>query len=255
MTVLQVAVVFGAGVIAGVVNSVAGGGSLISFPALVWAGRDPLIANATNTVAIVPGTVASAVGFRRDLEGTRQWIIWFIGPSLVGGAVGAELLLHTPSKVFSEIVPYLIFGATILLGAKQPLSRFTNRHSEGKPSTRHWIGSAAFQFVVAVYGGYFGAGIGILMIAALALLGMTDVYKMSGLKNVLAAAINLVATILFIASGAVIWHDVLLMAAGSIVGGYGGAGLARKVGPVVVHRFVIFVGFAMSLSLFLVRHH
>jgi uncharacterized protein len=250
VTLAQAMIIFLAGVIAGMINSVAGGGTLISFPALVWLGRNPILANATNTIALWPGSLAAALGFRRYLEGSESWIVLLGIPSLLGGILGAVLLLRTPSEVFAWLVPYLILGATILLAAQEPLAR---RFSSQNPklTRRWWAGAIFFQFLVAVYGGYFGAGIGILMLAALGLLRLTDIYQMNALKNLFATCINGIAAAYFVFSGAVIWSDGAVMALGAVVGGFGGASLARRAGSRVVRGIAVAVGFGMAVSLLL----
>jgi uncharacterized membrane protein YfcA len=252
----QVAVIFVAGFIAGMVNSVAGGGTLISFPALVWIGVNPISANATNAVALWPGSLAGMFGFRKELGDVRRWMLILGPPSLVGAGAGAFLLLKTPAETFSLIVPYLIVAATLLFAAQEPIGRLLRSESrEGNPSPRPgwWIGAIVFQFFVAVYGGYFGAGIGILMLAALGLLGLTDIHQMNGLKGFFAVCINAVASAYFIWASAVSWRHCLVMTVGAIAGGFGGAGLARKAGRTFVRRAVIVVGLALAISLFVRR--
>lgn len=242
--------IFAAAFAAGMVNSVAGGGTLISFPSLIWLGRDPIIANATSTVALWPGSLGGLLGFRRELQGSKKWSLWLGVPSLIGGAIGAFLLLRTPSAIFSQIVPYLILGATLLLAAQEQITKRLRLSSPERPSRAWWTGALLFQFLVGIYGGYFGAGIGILMLAALGLLGLTDIHEMNGLKNLFALLINGVAAIYFIVSGAVIWIDVLVMATAAIMGGYFGAGVARRLGRRFVRLLVILIGISMAVSLF-----
>jgi uncharacterized protein len=243
-------VVFAAAFIAGMINSVAGGGTLLTFPALVLVGRDPIIANVTSTVALWPGSLGGMLGFRRELGDARRWMVLLAGPSVVGGLVGAVLLLRTPSRIFALIVPYLILFATLLFAAQEPIARQLRPRGQHHPDdVQWWIGAALFQFLVAVYGGYFGAGIGILMLAALGLLGLTDIHQMNGLKNFFAVCINLIAALYFMAFGPVNWTDALVMAVGAIAGGYGGAGLARKLGRDFVRRAVVVIGFGMGISL------
>jgi uncharacterized protein len=258
-TFLSYVLIFVAAAVAGMINSVAGGGTLVSFPALVWIGVNPIVANATNAVALWPGSLAGMIGFRRELEGSRRWIIVLIAPSLAGGLVGAVLLLLTPERAFARVVPYLILFATILFAAGEPITRRQRRagseavdaRSPHHPGRGWWVGAAVFQFFVAVYGGYFGAGIGILMLAALGLLGLTDIHQMNGLKNFFAFSINGIAAIYFALSGAVSWRHGLVMGAGAVAGGWGGAGLARKLGRTFVRRAVIVIGLAMAASLLL----
>jgi uncharacterized membrane protein YfcA len=240
---------------AGMVNSIAGGGTLISFPTLIWAGRDPVLANATSTVALWPGSFGGMMGFRRELSGgqSKRWILLLGAPSLVGGIAGALLLLRTPSGLFARLVPFLILFATLLMALQEPVSRMISRSPHEEPSRLWWAGAIFFQFFVGVYGGYFGAGIGIIMLAALGFLGLNDLHRMNALKNLFALCINGVAALYFIISGAVIWIDVLLMAAAAIAGGYFGASLAYRLGRKFVRYAVIAIGLMMGLSMFLLR--
>lgn len=249
--IIPALVVFTAGVLAGMINSIAGGGTLVSFPALVWIGRDPVIANATSTVAIWPGSLAGAFGFRRELATARKWLLLLIVPSLAGGIAGSWLLLQTPSRVFAMIVPFLILGATLLFAAQEIITRHLGHVAEAHETpTRGWIAFVLiFQLLVGLYGGYFGAGIGILMLAALGIIGMTDLHQMNGLKNVLAIAINGVAAIYFVIMGAVVWRDVLVMMFGSLAGGYLGARVAYRLGRTFVRRAVVVIGIVMTIAL------
>ncbi len=244
------AILFVAAFAAGIINSIAGGGTLLSFPALVWIGRDPILANATNAVALWPGSFSAMVGFRRELRDARQWLLLLTIPSLVGGAAGAVLLLRTSTKTFNEIVPFLILGATLLLAAQEVITR----RLQHVPKGRGWIAFAfVFQFLVGVYGGYFGAGMGILMLAALGLIGLTDLHQMNGLKNLLAICINGVAAIYFALSGAVLWKDAAIMAVAAIAGGFAGAKMARRLGRKFVRGAVVVIGLTMTVALFLHR--
>jgi uncharacterized protein len=246
------AAVFAAGVGAGVINAVAGGGTLLSFPVLVWAGRDPVIANATNALALWPGSVASAFGLRRELRSARSVLVLMLPPAVVGAAVGGWLLLHTPSRIFNSLVPYLVLAATALMAAQQPLRRLGRGAADlESPGRARAVALVAGQFVVSVYGGYFGAGMGILMLAMLGLYGLGDIHRRNALKNVTAAATNGVAGIYFAASGAIAWGDALVLAAGGIVGGYAGASLGRRMSGRAAEWLVVAVGAAMTAALFL----
>ena len=251
MNLWQEVVVAAAAFAAGMINSIAGGGTLVSFPALLWVGRDPVLANATSTVALWPASLAGLYGFRRELKDARAFMLFAV-PSLAGGVLGAVLLLRTPSETFGRLVPFLILFATLLLAAQEPISRrLRGDNAEAHEPTRAWwAGALVFQFLVGVYGGYFGAGIGILMLAALGLLGFTDIHRMNALKNLLAICINGVAAAYFIFSGSVIWTDVLVMTFAAIAGGYSGARLAYRLGRRFVRLAVILIGLVMSVSLF-----
>ena len=243
-------IVFLAAFAAGVVNSIAGGGTLISFPALVWLGRNPILANATNAAALWPGSFAGMIGFRRDLAKVRRWLLLLIIPSVIGGAAGAILLLHTSTRTFERLVPWLILGATLLLAFQEVIAQ--RLRLVAHEPTAGWVTFVfIFQLLVGLYGGYFGAGMGILMLAALGLIGLTDLHQMNGLKNLLAIGINGVAAIYFAASGAIIWFDALLMAIAAILGGFVGAKLAHKLGRKFVRSAVVAIGLVMTIALFL----
>jgi uncharacterized membrane protein YfcA len=240
---------------AGAINSIAGGGTLLSFPALVWIGVNPVMANATNTFALWPGSFAAMVGFRRELANVRRWLLLLTIPALLGGATGGVLLLHTSMATFTRLVPFLILGATLLLAGQELITRRLGvlAHAHENPSAG-WITIVAiFQFLVGIYGGYFGAGIGILILAALGLIGLTDMHEMNGLKNLLAICINGVAAIYFAWSGAVLWKDGFIMAVAAIIGGYLGARVARHLGRTFVRRSVVIIGLAMGVALFFKR--
>jgi uncharacterized membrane protein YfcA len=240
---------------AGAINSIAGGGTLLSFPALVWIGVNPVMANATNTFALWPGSFAAMVGFRRELANVRRWLLLLTIPALLGGAAGGVLLLHTSMATFTRLVPFLILGATLLLAGQELITRRLGvlAHAHENPSAG-WITTVViFQFLVGIYGGYFGAGIGILILAALGLIGLTDMHEMNGLKNLLAICINGVAAIYFAWSGAVLWKDGFIMAVAAVIGGYLGARVARRLGRTFVRRTVVVIGLAMGVALFFKR--
>jgi uncharacterized membrane protein YfcA len=251
----HIAIAFCAAVAAGLINSVAGGGTLVTFPTLVFLGLPPVTANATNTVAIWPGSLGGMWGYRSEMREAETRMLLLIVPSLVGGLAGALLLQLTPAPFFKMLVPYLILFATVLFMLNEPVQRWLKKISSGQPhSAPKWLfWASCFQLLVAIYGGYFGAGIGILMLAALGILGLTDIHQMNGLKNLFALCINGVAAIYFVWAGMVSWPDVFVMALGAIAGGYGGAGIARRIGRELVRKIVIAIGFGMTLSL-LIRH-
>jgi uncharacterized membrane protein YfcA len=242
-------VVFAGAFLGGGVNAIAGGGTLIAFPILLWLGIDPVLANATSAVGLWPGTLLGIVGFREELARSRSWVALLIVPSALGGVAGAVLLLRTPASTFEAIVPWLILLATVLLAVQGPLSRRLGRPETTRLGAGPRALAVLFQAGVGLYGGYFGAGIGILMLAALGLLGMRDLHRMNGVKNLLAAAITGVAVIWFAVEGAVIWDVALLMMAGAGLGGYTGAHVAHRVGRTAVRRIVVAIGLAMTVAL------
>ena len=234
------------------INSVAGGGTLVSFPTLIFLGLNSVQANATSTVAIWPGSLGAMWGYRRELRTADRRMLALVLPSLIGGIIGALLLRWTPPAIFDRLVPFLILFATLLFMAQEPIQRKLKTANAARHQSAEWlVGAIIFQLFVALYGGYFGAGIGILMLAALSILGLADIHQMNGLKNFFALCINGVAALYFIWSKMVYWPDVIIMAVGAIVGGYLCAGFARRLGRDAVKRIVIGVGFAMALSLFL----
>jgi hypothetical protein len=252
----QAVVAFGSAFVAGAINSVAGGGTLLTFPTLIWLGLPSINANATSTVAIWPGTVGTIWGYRQELRTSSPRMLALAAPSVVGGILGALLLNHTPPAVFDALVPFLILFATLLFMVQEPIQRrlkISNpeSHMSSHKSTRWLMGAMTFQLFVALYGGYFGAGIGILMLAALSVLGFTDIHQMNGLKALLGASINGVAAIYFIWARMVCWPEFVVMVIGAIIGGYGGALIARRIGGAAVRRIVIIVGLSMAASMFI----
>lgn len=235
-----------AAAVAGAMNSVAGGGTFLTFPALLVAGVPPIVANATSSVALWPGSLASAGGYREELRAERRLLPLFAAASAVGGLLGAVLLLLTPPPTFAALVPALLLGATLIFALGPHLTARLRIGSPEKASGRQLAAIALFQVGIAIYGGYFGAGIGILMLAALSLLGMKHIHRMNGLKVVLAAIINGVANATFVLAGIVDWGFALPMVVGAIVGGYGGARVARRIEPRYVRWFVIAVGLGLS---------
>jgi uncharacterized protein len=241
--------VLAAGIVAGAINSMAGGGTLVSFPTLIWLGVPSIVSNATNTVALWPGSLAGAWGYRREMRGVDPRVYVLIVPSLVGGLAGAMLLRRTPTDVFDRLVPVLILFATCLFMAQEPIQRRLTELNLA-PSHHHTF-ALLFQLLVGIYGGYFGAGIGILMLSALSLMGHTDIHQMNGVKNLLAFCMNLVAALYLISADLVSWPDAVVLAIGAVIGAVAGAGMARRAGRTAVRRIVIGIGFAMALSLML----
>jgi uncharacterized protein len=246
---------------AGAINAISGGGTLITFPILIGLGLPSISANATSTVALWPGVLGSLWGYRKELKGAQQWALMMAGPCLLGGIIGSVLLLHTRPKVFDLLAPVLVLAATILFMGHAAIGRMARGKAregdappeEPKLTPGRTIIYLLFQLGVAVYGGYFGAGIGILMLAALGMMGQLNIHRMNGLKAFGAFCINGVAVLIFATHGIVDWPVALTMAAGSIVGGYAGARMARHVGQVVVRRAIIVLGFTATLAL-LVPH-
>jgi uncharacterized membrane protein YfcA len=240
---------------AGAVNVVAGGGTLLTFPALL-AVVSPVVANATSTVALVPGSLAGAWGFRDQFNEARRWIALLMVPSLIGGGVGAVLLTRLPEGYFAVLVPWLILTATVLLICQPLLARLTRGPKlevEVPTSAGKIAVLVVAQFLVAIYGGYFGAGIGILMLSSLGLMGIGDIHTMNAVKNTLAASINAVAVIVFVFEGDVSWKLAAPMVIAAVIGGYGAAHLARYLNKTLVRGVVILIGVTLTLHYFMGR--
>ena len=241
-----------AALLGGVINSVAGGGTLLTFPALVAAGLSPLAANATSTVALLPAALSSMLGYRAELGGARRWATALTVPSLVGGGLGALLLLRTSNDTFERVVPWLVLGATALFLLQRPLMRAIGRHEHpGGETSGPTASMLVLQLGVGVYGGYFGAGVGILTLALLGFMGFVNIHRMNGLKNWSGFCMNAVAAGTFALSGIVEWPVAGAMAAGSIAGGYLGARGAQRVPQPFVRGAVAVIGIGSGVWLLL----
>ncbi|HEV7684435.1 MAG TPA: sulfite exporter TauE/SafE family protein, partial [Pyrinomonadaceae bacterium] len=227
--------------------SIAGGGTLITFPVLIWLGLDPKVANATSTVALWPGLFGGLFGYRRELENSST-ILFRLGlTSIVGGGVGAWMLIWTPALTFARLVPFLILFATILFMVQGSINRRLRlQPAVAEPQASWWLGAIVFQFFSAAYGGYFGAGNGILMLAAMGILGLHDINRANGIKNFLGICINSIAVLSFSLMGLVAWPDALLMAGAALMGGYFGARMAVRVNQTTVRRAIVIIGFVIT---------
>ena len=251
-----------ASVLGGAANSVAGGGTLLTFPALVGLGVPIVAANATSTVALWPGGLSSMLGYRDVLRGVRTWARALVIPSLIGGLTGAWLLTRTTDAQFKAIVPWLVLGATLLFLSQKRVGTWLRARAGAAPHDATaddalppppgaW--AMVVQFFVAVYGGYFGAGAGIVMLAAFGLLGLTNVHQMNGLKNFLALLFNFVAIVTFALSGLVQWRIAVVMAIGSAVGGHYAARFAQRTNQDVMRQLIGVIGVASAVWLFVTR--
>ncbi len=251
----QLVLLFFVAVLAGTLNSVAGGGSFFTVPTMIFTGMPPVQANTSSTVALWPGSAASIGAYWRELVQVRLGLMFLlVGTSLVGSILGAILLLHTPQETFVHLLPYLLLAATLLFSLSGPITkrlRMSNFGEEEHLSLLSIIGVSVAQFVIAIYGGYFGGGIGILMLASLALMGMENIHNMNALKVLLATVINAIASVTFVIANAVIWPQAILMTIGAIIGGYGGAYFARKIEQRWIRYFVMVVGLAMTIYFFI----
>jgi len=257
MTVTQAITLAAVAALAGAVNAIAGGGTLLTFPTLLFCGTPERIANATSTLALVIGTAGSIFGFRKQVPAIKPWLWRFVPVSLLGGWLGSLLFTQTSDSAFARLVPFLILFATVLFLAQGAFRRMGSNRIALDP--RHlgkgmWI-AIGFQFAVAVYGGYFGAGIGILMLASLGFLGLENIHEMNALKNVLGSLINLVAAVWFIANGLIDWEKTAIMVVGALAGYWIGAHYSQRIPQQRVRHLITAIGFAMSAVTFWKQFH
>jgi uncharacterized protein len=237
---------------AGAVNSIAGGGTLLTFPTVQHVlirrllENASVLANATSTVALMPGSLAGAFGYRKELGECRRLVLLLLAPSLIGGIVGSLLVTEFPPSVFDALVPWLILTAAFLFLIQGPLKRLTGSSPHCAPGWKTSTVVVMAQFLIAVYGGYFGAGIGILMLAVLPFMGTKTIHETNAAKTILAVCINGVTVLIFIAKGLVVWPYALAMAVAAIAGGYIGARLARRLPAIYVRLLVVAIGFALG---------
>jgi len=251
MTFTEALVLAATAAMAGLINAIAGGGTLLTFPALLFFGTPAVQANATSTVALVIGTAGSIVGFRGQLGAVKSWLWRFVPVCILGGWLGSWLLTRTTDKTFSHLVPFLILFATLLFFAQSVFRRFSQRtETTPAPTMRSQWFAIAFQFAVSVYGGYFGAGIGILMLATLGFLGLSDIHHMNALKNLLGSIINMVAAAWFITAGIVDWPKAIVMTFGALGGYYFGAHISQRIPQPVVRRLITGIGLVISAVMF-----
>jgi uncharacterized membrane protein YfcA len=251
MNLARDAFLIGSSVAAGAINSVAGGGTLLSFPAAMASGMPPVIANATNAVAMTPGSLAAGWAYRRFLGEKARLCAWLLLPAAIGATLGAIILRHTKPSLFEAIVPWLILGATLVILLQQlGLTMRANAPStpEAVNASRRLALIMFFQLLVGVYAGYFGGAMGIIMLAYLSLLGGMEIHQMNAIKNLLAALMNGVASVYFIACGMVDFRGAALMTAGAVAGGFVGARIARRVQPRIVRWAVIAIGLSLTAT-------
>jgi uncharacterized membrane protein YfcA len=249
------ALLFGAAFVAGAVNSIAGGGSLLTFFSLILLGVSPLQANATSTVALLPGSLSSLWGFRAQLDRDHRLLLIVGLPSLIGGVLGALLLLGLGEARFSGLVPWLVLLATLLFIAQKPLRLLAARRAPAPVHAaplrrRAQLALFCFQLLVSIYGGFFGSAMGILMLVAFGLCGVASIHQRNALKHMAAVCINGLAAIIFLWRGCVQLGPALCMMAAAIAGGYGGARLALRVGPIWVRRAIIVINLAIVAAAF-----
>ena len=245
MSTLELLALSAAGCTAGAINAIAGGGTLVTFPVLLMCGTPPVMANATSTVGLVIGTAGSIVSFRGHLKAISHWLAWFIPVGVLGAGIGSWLLTQTSDDQFSKLIPFLVLFATVLFF----LQGFLRKSATQAKSKALWF-SIALQLPVAIYGAFFGAGIGILMLASFGFMGMTNIHEMNALKNLLGSLINVVAATWFIAAGMVNWPQALALTAGALIGYYFGAQYSQRIEPKRVRQLITAIGLIISMVMF-----
>jgi uncharacterized protein len=245
---------FFAGMLGGAVNAIAGGGSLISFPSLVAFGVLTVPANATNTAALIPGSLGSVFGFWEEVRQQKRLLVLLLVPSLVGGLLGAFILVSTPEALFKRIVPFLVLFATLLFAGRDWITRLSRQpveSSEDHISLVSGFWGILFQVGIATYGGYFGAGQSIMMMAALSVMGLRDIHRINGIKTALALSVNGIAFVYFALRGIIVWELAILMGVGAILGGYAAARLSKRINQRILRGVVVVIGVFVSVWLFL----
>lgn len=244
MTPLEGAVILLAGVAAGTINTIVGSGTLVTFPTLLAFGVPPVTANVSNTIGLVPGSISGAIGYRRELVGQRSRVLRLLSASLIGGVVGAVLLLALPSSAFEAIVPVLILLGVVLVVTGPRISRWVARRHEATGGLPHhgawWVWPAIG--LAGVYGGYFGAAQGVLLMAIMGIGIQENLQRLNGIKNVLGAVVNGVSGLVFVLVADVDWQVVLLIAAGAVIGGQIGAGVGRRLPDLWLRGTIVVVG-------------
>jgi uncharacterized protein len=271
MTLVETLGLTAAAAAGGAINAVAGGGTLITFPTLLFFGVEPVRANATSTLALVFGTFGGMYGYRRHIDPVRRWLWRFVPISLLGGLIGSVLLTLTSNKTFSHLVPFLILFATLLLLAQGFFRRLASSDARNSgdgasdrerscPPAHLWESNPrptasiylamGFQFLVALYGGYFGAGIGILMLATLGFIGLQNIYEMNTLKTILGSLINLMAAVWFVIAGLIDWPEAATMTVGALTGYYFGSHFSQRISQQRVRQLITAIGLALSAVTF-----
>ena len=252
VTLIHSLLLFSTAFIAGGLNAVAGGGSFITFPTLIFTGVAPVIANATNNTGLWIAAIASAGAYRRDLNIEKRQLLLLVGISLIGGVIGAVALLYTSPTVFKKMIPYLLLAATLIFTFSESLKKWLQLQTKNDSPTSPPLFMLLFsQLLISIYGGFFGAGVGILMLATLTFLGIKNIHSINAFKTLLGSCINGVAIIPFMFAGMIAWHQVMIMAFGGCLGGFLCAHFARRLEPSLVRKFVIVVAFGMTTYFFI----
>lgn len=249
---LDVLILFLPGVLGGMINAIAGGGGIVMYPALLASGLSPLVANATASLVVWPGSLASAYGYRKELKKVPKTYLWLAVPSLIGAIIGSTILIRTDVQTFEKIVPWLIFSAVLLVALQSRIHRFLSKQT--KKRKIHWHTMPliyAALFPLAIYGGFFGVGFGLMMIAILGFSSLKNIHQINGVKNLCGVTMAIASTIYFARVGLIDYQSGLIMAAGTAVGGFMGARLAHRISAHVVHDLIVVIGLIITVVLIL----
>lgn len=243
-------ILFIPGVLGGMVNAIAGGGGIIMYPALLSAGLSPIIANTTSSFIVWPGSLASAYGYRKDLRRVSRSFLWLLPPAIVGALIGSNILVNTDHSTFEKLAPWLVLSAVILVAIQSQIHGFVLKQLSKQRVSKHILMFVALGVVpVAIYGGYFGVGFGLMMLALLGFSGIKSVYQMNGVKNLTAATMAGVTSVYFWKMGLINWRAGLIMMSGTIVGGYLGARLSKRISEQLVHKLIVAIGLGIVVVL------
>ena len=242
MTIFELSLLASASFIAGIINSIAGGGSFLTFPALVFTGVPTIAANATSAVAVFPGYLSGALGFSKELkEYPKSKFLLLITLSIMGGIGGSLLLLITPASVFSYIIPWLLGFATLLFAFGDFVAKWAKKNS----NSNGFLGNLT-TLIVCIYGGYFNGGLGIILLALFSTLGMRDIHLMNGLKNIMSFALSAASVVTFAIAGIVFWQQAIIMMIAATIGGYFGVVVARKLSKDTIRMIIVIIGLIMT---------
>ena len=243
MTIFELSLLASASFIAGIINSIAGGGSFLTFPALVFTGVPTIAANATSAVAVFPGYLSGALGFSKELkEYPKSKFLLLITLSIVSGIGGSLLLLITPASVFSYIIPWLLGFATLLFAFGDFVAKWAKKNS----NSNGFLGNLT-TLIVCIYGGYFNGGLGIILLALFSTLGMRDIHLMNGLKNIMSFALSAASVVTFAIAGIVFWQQAIIMMIAATIGGYFGVVVARKLSKDTIRMIIVIIGLIMTV--------
>ena len=243
MTIFELSLLVSASFIAGIINSIAGGGSFLTFPALVFSGVPTIAANATSAVAVFPGYLSGALGFSKELkEYPKSKFLLLIILSIMGGIGGSLLLLITPASVFSYIIPWLLGFATLLFAFGDFVAKWAKKNC----NSNGFLGNLA-TLIVCIYGGYFNGGLGIVLLALFSTLGLRDIHLMNGLKNIMSFALSAASVVTFAIAGIVFWQQAFIMMIAATIGGYFGVVVARKLSKNTIRVIIVLIGLIMTI--------